>query len=98
MGSARGSVELLGAPSEVRRGSIYNVDSRSSPHPRDFAVGGFLMGGLDLLDPHRRNLFIGGAWRPAEGDKRFDVIDPADGSVLTDVADGSTTDAMAALD
>jgi succinate-semialdehyde dehydrogenase / glutarate-semialdehyde dehydrogenase len=56
------------------------------------------MGGLDLLDPDRRNLFIGGAWRPAEGGKRFDVIDPADGSVLTDVADGSTADAMAALD
>ena len=51
------------------------------------------MAGLDLLDPDRRNLFIGGAWRPAEGDKRLDVIDPADGSVLTDVADASTADA-----
>ncbi|HWM73079.1 MAG TPA: NAD-dependent succinate-semialdehyde dehydrogenase [Nocardioides sp.] len=56
------------------------------------------MGGLDLLDPDRRNLFIGGAWRPAEGDKRLDVIDPADGSVLAEVADASTTDAVAALD
>jgi succinate-semialdehyde dehydrogenase / glutarate-semialdehyde dehydrogenase len=56
------------------------------------------MAGLDLLGPDRRNLFIGGEWRPAEGDKRLDVIDPADGSVLTDVADGSTADAVSALD
>ena len=56
------------------------------------------MSGLDLLGNDRRNLFIGGKWRPAEGDKRLDVIDPADGSVLTDVADGSADDAMAALD
>ena len=49
------------------------------------------MAGLDLLGPDHRNLFIGGEWRPAEGDKRLDVIDPADGSVLTDVADASTT-------
>jgi len=56
------------------------------------------MAGLDLLGPDRRNLFVGGEWRAAEGDKRFDVIDPADGSVLTDVADGSISDAVAALD
>ena len=54
--------------------------------------------GLDLLGSDRRNLFIGGEWRPAEGDRRLDVIDPADGSVLTDVADASTSDAAAALD
>ncbi len=46
----------------------------------------------------RRQLFIGGEWRPGSGGGRFDVIDPADGSVLTDVADGSVDDAMAALD
>jgi len=56
------------------------------------------MGGLDLLGADRRQLFIGGAWVPAEGDKRLDVIDPADGSVLADVADGSTADALKALD
>ncbi|MGB0101729.1 MAG: NAD-dependent succinate-semialdehyde dehydrogenase [Nocardioides sp.] len=56
------------------------------------------MNGLDLLGPDQRGLYIGGAWRPAEGDKRLDVIDPADGSVLTDVADGSVADARAALD
>lgn len=56
------------------------------------------MNGLDLLGPDQRGLYIGGTWREAEGDKRLDVIDPADGSVLTDVADGSVGDAMDALD
>ena len=50
------------------------------------------------LPADRRQLFIGGKWRPASGDGRFDVIDPADGSVLTDVADGTVDDARAALD
>ncbi|RHW26522.1 NAD-dependent succinate-semialdehyde dehydrogenase [Nocardioides immobilis] len=52
----------------------------------------------DPLHIDRRQLFIGGEWRPASGGGRFDVIDPADGSVLTDVADGTVDDAMAALD
>ena len=56
------------------------------------------MNGLDLLGPDQRGLFIGGTWREAEGDKRLDVIDPADGSVLTDVADASIADAVEALD
>jgi succinate-semialdehyde dehydrogenase/glutarate-semialdehyde dehydrogenase len=56
------------------------------------------MNGLDLLRPDQRGLFIGGTWRDAEGGKRLEVIDPADGSVLTDVADGSVDDARAALD
>jgi succinate-semialdehyde dehydrogenase/glutarate-semialdehyde dehydrogenase len=56
------------------------------------------MNGLDLLGPGQRGLFIGGTWRQAEGGRRLDVIDPADGSVLTDVADGSVADAVEALD
>ena len=56
------------------------------------------MNGLDLLGPGQRGLFIGGTWREAEGDARLDVIDPADGSVLTDVADASLPDAVDALD
>ncbi|MEJ7796292.1 MAG: aldehyde dehydrogenase family protein, partial [Nocardioides sp.] len=52
----------------------------------------------DLLPDDQRNLHIGGEWRGGDGGERFDVLDPADGSVLTDVADGSTGDAMAALD
>ncbi len=56
------------------------------------------MNGLDLLGAAQRGLFIGGSWREAEGGERLDVIDPADGSVLTDVADASITDAVEALD
>jgi succinate-semialdehyde dehydrogenase / glutarate-semialdehyde dehydrogenase len=56
------------------------------------------MNGLDLLGPDQRGLFIGGTWQEAEGGERLDVIDPADGSVLTDVADGTLGDAGAALD
>jgi succinate-semialdehyde dehydrogenase/glutarate-semialdehyde dehydrogenase len=52
----------------------------------------------DLLPADRRQLLIGGKWRDASGGGRFDVIDPADGSVLTDVADGTVDDAMAALE
>ena len=56
------------------------------------------MNGLDLLGPEQRGLYIGGEWREAEGGHRLDVIDPADGSVLTDVADASVHDAVEALD
>ena len=56
------------------------------------------MSALDLLTPEQRGLFIGGTWREADGGERFDVLDPADGSVITDVADGSPGDAMDALD
>ena len=43
-------------------------------------------------------LFIGGVWREAESGRRFDVTDPADGSVLTSVADADSGDALDALD
>lgn len=56
------------------------------------------MNGLDLLGPGQRGLYIGGSWREAEGGGRLEVIDPADGSVLTDVADGTVNDAVDALD
>jgi succinate-semialdehyde dehydrogenase/glutarate-semialdehyde dehydrogenase len=52
---------------------------------------------LAALVPHRE-LWIGGEWREAEAGRRFDVTDPADGEVLTDVADGDTGDAHDALD
>jgi succinate-semialdehyde dehydrogenase/glutarate-semialdehyde dehydrogenase len=52
----------------------------------------------DLLPDEQRNLYIDGTWREAASGKRFDVHDPADGSVITDVADGSDDDAMDALD
>jgi succinate-semialdehyde dehydrogenase/glutarate-semialdehyde dehydrogenase len=56
------------------------------------------MNGLDLLAPEHRGLFIAGQWRAAGNGARLDVLDPADGSVLTDVADGTLDDARAALD
>jgi succinate-semialdehyde dehydrogenase / glutarate-semialdehyde dehydrogenase len=56
------------------------------------------MTGLNLLAPHQRHLLIGGEWREADGGRRFDVHDPADGSVLTDVANASVADAVEALD
>ncbi|MCD4533205.1 NAD-dependent succinate-semialdehyde dehydrogenase [Nocardioides sp. cx-169] len=56
------------------------------------------MTGLDLLESNKRNLLIGGTWRGARSGERIEVIDPADGSVLTDVADASTDEAVEALD
>ncbi len=56
-------------------------------------------GRLDsLLAPEHRNLFVGGTWREADDGRRFDVVDPADGSVLTSVADASSGEATEALD
>ncbi|WP_435771582.1 NAD-dependent succinate-semialdehyde dehydrogenase [Nocardioides sp. SYSU DS0651] len=52
----------------------------------------------EILPDDRRQLFVGGSWVPASGGDRLDVIDPADGSVLAQVADGTTDDACAALD
>ncbi|WP_436701108.1 NAD-dependent succinate-semialdehyde dehydrogenase [Nocardioides sp. BYT-33-1] len=51
-----------------------------------------------LLPESRRQLYVGGAWRPGAEGGRIEVLDPADGSVLTDVADGTLDDARAALD
>jgi succinate-semialdehyde dehydrogenase / glutarate-semialdehyde dehydrogenase len=56
------------------------------------------MSGLDLVGPEQHGLFIGGAWREAQGGEDFAVFDPADGSVLTRVADASVEDALDALD
>jgi len=43
-------------------------------------------------------LFIGGTWRAASSGATFDVLDPADGTVLAQVADGTTDDVTAAVD
>ena len=51
-----------------------------------------------VLDSVPTGLFIGGRWREADGAARFEVRDPATGSVLTSVADGSVADGAAALD
>ena len=44
------------------------------------------------------DLWIDGGWRPGSSGERFDVINPADESVLTSVASASVEDARAALD
>ena len=44
------------------------------------------------------NLFIDGAWCPGENGDRFDIINPADETVLTSVASANINDAKAALD
>ena len=44
------------------------------------------------------DLFIGGEWREANSGDRFDVLDPADGSVIASVADAGVSDAVDALD
>ncbi len=56
------------------------------------------MSALDLLAPEHRALFIGGQWRQAASGIRFGVKDPADGSIITEIADASAEDALAALD
>lgn len=46
----------------------------------------------------RTDLYIGGRWVPAAEGGRFDVLDPATGDVIAQVADGGVDDARAAVD
>lgn len=50
-----------------------------------------------LLAKVPTGLFIGGRWEAAAGGV-FDVVDPATGNVIVQVADGSPQDAIRALD
>ena len=52
----------------------------------------------DLLSRVPTQLFLGGAWRDAEGGRTVVVEDPATGRALTEVADASVADGSAALD
>ena len=57
------------------------------------------LGNLDhLLAPEHQALYIAGRWCDAADGRRFDVLDPADRSVLTTVPDASTSEATQALD
>lgn len=51
-----------------------------------------------LLSSVPTGLLINGAWRSANGGATFAVEDPATGQTLLEIADGTSTDAMAALD
>ena len=53
---------------------------------------------LHLLPADHRELFVDGRWRPSSDGARLEVTDPADESVICDVADGTAEDATAALD
>ncbi|MEO3925175.1 NAD-dependent succinate-semialdehyde dehydrogenase [Micromonosporaceae bacterium B7E4] len=44
------------------------------------------------------DLFIDGQWRPGSGDRRFDVVDPADLSTIARFAVASESDCMDAVD
>ena len=44
------------------------------------------------------DLYIGGEWRPASDGSRFDVLNPADETVLASVASGTIEDAISAVD
>ena len=56
------------------------------------------MTGLDFLPHDHRRLFIGGEWTDAENGGTFEVRDPADGSVLCEVADATVADGRRALE
>jgi succinate-semialdehyde dehydrogenase/glutarate-semialdehyde dehydrogenase len=56
------------------------------------------MSGLDFLPTDQRRLYIGGQWTDAEDGGTFDVLDPADGSVLCQVADATVADGERALE
>lgn len=51
-----------------------------------------------VVDAVPTGLFIGGAWRPAEGGRTFDVEDPSTGDVIASVADATVEDGRSALD
>ncbi|HSK35233.1 MAG TPA: aldehyde dehydrogenase family protein, partial [Actinomycetota bacterium] len=51
-----------------------------------------------VVDAVTPQLFVGGEWREAGGGGTFPVEDPATGEVLCEVADGTPSDGMAALD
>lgn len=51
---------------------------------------------IDLKVP--TDLFIGGRWRGSSNGETFDVTDPATGNVIAQVANGTTDDALAAVE
>lgn len=55
-------------------------------------------GAQALLESVPTGCFIAGSWRAAESGETFSVLDPATGSLLCDVADAGSRDAITALD
>jgi succinate-semialdehyde dehydrogenase/glutarate-semialdehyde dehydrogenase len=52
----------------------------------------------DIVDRVPKDLFIGGAWRPAQEGRTLEVEDPSTAEALCAVADASPADGLAALD
>jgi succinate-semialdehyde dehydrogenase/glutarate-semialdehyde dehydrogenase len=50
-----------------------------------------------VVERVRKGLFIGGEWRDASGGRTFGVEDPSTRETLTEIADGTPDDALAAL-
>ncbi|MDO8210904.1 NAD-dependent succinate-semialdehyde dehydrogenase [Conexibacter sp. CPCC 206217] len=50
-----------------------------------------------VIDQVRKGLYIGGEWRDATGGKTLGVEDPSNRTTLTEIADGTPDDALAAL-
>jgi succinate-semialdehyde dehydrogenase/glutarate-semialdehyde dehydrogenase len=55
------------------------------------------MNELEVLKNVPKELFIAGAWRPAESGAQLEVEDPATGQALCEIADAGAADALAAL-
>ncbi len=51
-----------------------------------------------LIEGTPKRLFIGGCWVTPASEDRFDVDDPADGTIIAGVADGSPADAIKCID
>src|ERR1700730_6266283 len=55
------------------------------------------MNETEVLSNVPKELFIAGAWRPADSGARLGVEDPATGQTLCEIADAGEADALAAL-
>ncbi len=53
---------------------------------------------FDYTDPTQCGLYVAGSWRSATDGGTFEVLNPATGDVLTNVANGTVEDALAAVD
>ncbi|GAA4832945.1 NAD-dependent succinate-semialdehyde dehydrogenase [Saccharopolyspora rosea] len=63
------------------------TSTATEQHPRESAV----------VDAAPKQLLIGGKWRPASGERTYEVEDPSTGQALCSVADASPEDGLAAL-
>jgi succinate-semialdehyde dehydrogenase/glutarate-semialdehyde dehydrogenase len=70
---------------------------KGAPHDGAYPKGTRQAGEQAALDRVPTGLYIGGEWRPASSSGTLAVEDPATGESLTEVADATPEDALAAL-